>query len=136
MFHHHRNRILPATGAYSAAIIWYRVVVQTGAYADALEPVGTTTRCQLSSTRLVQGQRYQLLLQPVPMGAIGTGCNSSWYLWAGPMAHFLLVRNPRLLDQCPSPCDLRAVTCDHPRFRPIPHPAQPPSTALSCSMEE
>ena len=27
------------------------------------------------------GQRYQLLLQPVPMGTIGTGCNSSWYLW-------------------------------------------------------
>ena len=26
------------------------------------------------------GQRYQLLLQPVPL-TIGTGCNSSWYLW-------------------------------------------------------
>ena len=59
-FHHHRNRLLPSTGAYSATFIWYRVVVQTGAYADALEPVRTTTRCQLSSTRLVQGQRYHL----------------------------------------------------------------------------
>ena len=27
------------------------------------------------------GQRYQLLLQPVPMDIIGTGCNSSGYLW-------------------------------------------------------
>ena len=27
------------------------------------------------------GQGYQLLLQPVPMVTIGTGCNSSWYLW-------------------------------------------------------
>ena len=67
MFQHHKNRLLPSTGAYSAAFIWYQVVVQTGDYADALEPVGITTRCQLSSTRLVQGQRYQLLLQPVPM---------------------------------------------------------------------
>ena len=33
-----------------------------------------------------------LLLQPVPMGTIGTGCNSSWYLWPGPMARFLVVR--------------------------------------------
>ena len=82
-FHHHRNRLLPSTGAYSAAIIWYRVVVQTGAYADTLKPVGTTIRCQLSSIRLVQGQRYQLLLQPV--------LNSSWYLWAGSMARFLVV---------------------------------------------
>ena len=55
---------------------WNRVVVQTGAYADALELVGTTTRCQLSSIKLVQCQKYRLLLQPVPM-TIGTCCNSN-----------------------------------------------------------
>jgi len=27
------------------------------------------------------GQRYQLLLQPVLMPRISTGCKSSWYLW-------------------------------------------------------
>ena len=27
------------------------------------------------------GQRYQLLLQPVLMPHISTGCKSSWYLW-------------------------------------------------------
>ena len=41
--------------------IWHRVMVQTGSYAAALEPVCTSTRCQLSSTGSVQGQRYQLL---------------------------------------------------------------------------
>ena len=40
--------------------------------------------CQAATTRkraIGPAQRYQLLLQPVPMGTIGTGCNSSWYLW-------------------------------------------------------
>ena len=57
-----------------------------------MEPVGTTNRCQLPSTCSVDGQRYQLPLQPVPMGTIGTGCNSSWYRWPGPMARFLVMR--------------------------------------------
>jgi hypothetical protein len=37
------------------------------------------------------GQRYQLLLQSVLMRSISTGCNSSWYLWPRPLAHFLVV---------------------------------------------
>jgi len=28
---------------------------------------------------------------PAAVAAIGTGCNSSWYLWPGPMARFLVV---------------------------------------------
>ena len=37
----------------------------------------TTTRKQAKGP----GQRYQLLLQPVLMSRISTGCKSSWYLW-------------------------------------------------------
>jgi hypothetical protein len=40
---------------------------------------------------IATGQRYQLLLQPVLIRGISTGCNSSWYLWPGPLARFLVV---------------------------------------------
>ena len=70
-----------------------------------LVPVGGTTRCLFASFSTgwclnpvpkpfplsAAGQRYQLLLQPVLMRGISTGCNSSWYLWPGPLACFLVV---------------------------------------------
>ena len=39
--------------------------------------------CPITTRKWAIGpaQRYQLLLQPVPMVPIGTGCNGSWYLW-------------------------------------------------------
>ena len=32
------------------------------------------------------GQKYHLMLEPVLLQGIGTGCNKSWYFWLAPSA--------------------------------------------------
>ena len=77
------------TGAFDAVVIWHWLVTPPGAYALVLAPGRVMTRYQYPSLAPSPGQRYQLLLQPVCCNS--TGCNSSWYLWPGPLARFPVV---------------------------------------------
>ena len=52
------------TGAYTGVCIWHRMVVQTGSYAAALEPVCTSTRCSIGTG---------LYLHPLPIVLHGVG---------------------------------------------------------------
>ena len=46
-------------------------------------------------------QKYRLLLQPVPMPCISTGCNMRWYFWPGPLARFPVVNIHMVIDLRP-----------------------------------
>jgi len=65
---------VPPTGAYAAVGIWCLFVALSGAYAVVLGPGRAMTRYQLPSLGSVQAK--------------GTGCNSSWYIWSGPLICF------------------------------------------------
>ena len=70
---------MPQTGAFDAVVIWYRLEALPGLCALVLAPGRAMTRYQYPSLVPSPGQKYQLLLQPVLMPRISTGCNSSWY---------------------------------------------------------
>ena len=65
------------TGVFVAFSIWYRFLALPGAYVKALEPGHATTWYRMSRAGLGTGLQYRLLLQPVLMPPINTGCNNS-----------------------------------------------------------
>jgi len=48
-------------------------------------------RYRMSHAELAIDQEYRLLLRPVLMPRISTGCNNSQYFWPGYLARFLVV---------------------------------------------
>ena len=113
-----QHRLKVPTGAYVQGMHWHRVLDSPGAnvcsegtglchYPVSLMhgPIGTGSWFQPVSLifnwyrflarrnfpALGAGQEYRLLLKPVPMPSISTGCNMCWYFWPGPLAHFLVV---------------------------------------------
>ena len=60
------------------------------------------------------------------MGTIGTGCNSSWYLWPEPMARFLVVT-----AYAPTPSTSTSASSSYPYYSAS---ASPEETHLASEL--